>query len=102
MTVDDIFEALGGRKALAQALGVSRHAPYNWRSDGIPSRHWPEIVLLAAARGVKGVSFDVLRATGTNRRLAREPRVTAADSKPARKPSASVTLSERPDFETAA
>jgi hypothetical protein len=64
MTVDEILIALGGRNAVGQALGVSRSAPYNWRQDGIPARHWHVLVQMAAKRGIKGVTFDVLAATG--------------------------------------
>lgn len=98
MTVDEIMEALGGRHVVARLVGVSRGAPYNWRRDGIPSRHWPELVGRAAEMGVKGVSFDVLRATGTKRRVRREPRVTPSESTPARLSN----TSERRNFETAA
>jgi hypothetical protein len=102
MTVDDIIERLGGRQAIARMLGVSRTAPYNWaRGDGIPARHWPDLVARAAELGVKGVSFDVLRATGPKWRLGRERRVTP-DSKPVRKSSTSRTSRERRIIETAA
>lgn len=101
MTVDDIMDALGGRKAVAAALGVSRCAPYNWRQDGIPARHWPDLMQRAAVFGVKGVSFEVLRATGTKQRWLRECRVTP-DSKAVRKPSARDGLRAGYKIETAA
>lgn len=101
MTANDIIEALGGRKVLAEVLGVSRHAPYNWRTDGIPARHWPDIVARAAKLGIKGVSFDVLRATGA-RGAMRESRVIPPESNPVRKPSASDALRAVRKIETQA
>jgi hypothetical protein len=85
MTVEDILEALGGRHVVARLCGVSRHAPYNWRFDGIPSRHWPDLVALAQKSGVKGITFDVLRATGRAHRMARDGGVTEPESTHARK-----------------
>src|SRR3954463_12946360 len=101
MTVDDIMDALGGRKAVASALGVSRCAPYNWRQDGIPARHWPDLMQRAAVLGIKGVSFEVLRVTGTKKRWMRERRVTT-DSTAVRKSSARDGLRAGHKIETAA
>lgn len=85
MDAAEIIEALGGKHIIARAFGVTRTAPYNWVHDGIPAHLWPDFVELARKRGIKNVTFDVLRATsrrGTNRERA----VTAsADNTHARK-----------------
>jgi hypothetical protein len=88
MTAEQIIDALGGRKALAEVVGVSRHAPYNWLTDGIPSRHWPDLVERAAKLGVQGVTFNALRATKAKRQDVRDCGITS-ESTPVRKSSAS-------------
>ena len=48
----DIIDRLGGAKALAEALGLTKQAVTNWRlgKRGIPWRHRPAIARLAADR----------------------------------------------------
>src|SRR3954464_1909772 len=103
MIVDGIIAALGGRKAVAAALGVSRTAPYNWRTDGIPAHHWPDIVEIARARGIQWITFDVLRSTGRHARTRREHGVTKLrDCSPARNPDTSGQVRGGGKIETAA
>lgn len=80
MTTDDIIKALGGPKVVAGALGVSRTAPYNWRDQGIPAHHWPDLVALAVAMRVTGVTFDALRETGRHAGKRYRGVVTYADN----------------------
>jgi len=96
MDAAEIIEALGGKHVIARAFGVTRTAPYNWVHDGIPAHLWPDFVALAAATGVTGVTFDVLRATG-RRGTNRERAVKAfPDNRPARKSDKQIrTLSNR-------
>ena len=57
-----VCDRLGGRKAVAEALGIGLNALANWRArGGIPPRHWPALVDLARARGIEGVTWDTLR-----------------------------------------
>jgi len=52
---NQIIDALGGTKALAEALGVSANVVGNWRlpDRGIPWKRRHAIARLAAERGVR-------------------------------------------------
>lgn len=102
MTTDEIIKALGGRKVVAGALGVSRTAPYNWRSQGIPPHHWPDLVALAVAMRVTGITFDALRATGRHANKRERGVVTRADNTHRVESGASGRAGTRPKLETAA
>jgi hypothetical protein len=90
--VDTILDALGGRHAVMRALSVSRTAPYNWRSEGIPYHHWPDLVDIAQTKGVKWITVDVLRATRPRGGRSTKRERVVIDSKPVRKTSASALL----------
>lgn len=61
-TFDDLISAFGGALRMGAALGVGRTAIANWRARGrIPPAQWPGIVDAAAAGGIGGVSYEVLR-----------------------------------------
>lgn len=61
MTHSQIISALGGSAALARALQVSQPAVWRWANErGIPGARWLEIVRLAKARGVRGVTLAAL------------------------------------------
>ena len=51
---DNLIDALGGYKALAQELGVTQNAESNWRSPDrvFPWSKRPVIARMAAERGV--------------------------------------------------
>jgi hypothetical protein len=55
-----IIVALGGTGAVAGALGQSDSTVSSWRTRGIPAGHWAAVVALAAERGVKDVTLEVL------------------------------------------
>lgn len=56
-----------GAATVAEALRCHVSRPHRWRADGhIPADRWPEIVALAKARGVEGVTLDALAAGRRN------------------------------------
>lgn len=62
-TVRDIILAFGGSSELARRLGVPIPTVGAWKFRGsIPPEHFPDIVRLAKADGIKGVSFECLYA----------------------------------------
>lgn len=63
MTAADIIAAFGGRREMAAITGADPSAVTQWRRIGVPARYWPELVEQGAARGIEGITFDVLRAT---------------------------------------
>ena len=63
MTTDDLFAAFGGREAIEAITGARRNAINNWRTTGVPFRHWPALIRAAAERGVEGITFDTLAST---------------------------------------
>lgn len=56
----EIIDGLGGIPVVAAALGKHRSRVGDWRRNGIPPSSWADIVGLAKARGVAGVSFEAL------------------------------------------
>ena len=48
----DLIDALGGNKAVADAIGAAPNAVANWQARGIPWRRRHEIARIAAERGV--------------------------------------------------
>lgn len=60
-SVDEIIDALGGTKAVAEAHGVNLSVVSSWRfRRSIPADRWRDIVALAEARGVEGLTFETL------------------------------------------
>lgn len=57
----DIIDAWPSRSAFADDIGSSQQAVTNMVArDSIPSRYWVAIVHQAEARGITGVTFDLL------------------------------------------
>lgn len=53
-TVRDLIHTLGGNKAVADRLGLSRCAPQNWNANGsIPAQHWISLLAMLQADGVE-------------------------------------------------
>lgn len=66
----ELIEALGGNKAVADALAC-RHqsAPSQWKMRGrIPADVWPQVIELAALAGITGISSDWLARTIRHRK----------------------------------
>jgi hypothetical protein len=67
ITPDFVIDALGGTKALADALSLDistvscwRESPKSDRKGGIPPARWLPIARLAADRGVSGITLEAL------------------------------------------
>jgi len=58
----EIIDRLGGIPVVAVALRRHRSRVGDWRRNGIPPACWADVVEIAKARGVAGVSFEVLAA----------------------------------------
>ena len=53
MTADQLIEALGGTRPVAEALGVAPNVVHNWRTrDTVPWRRRHAVARIAAERGV--------------------------------------------------
>lgn len=63
MSTDDLIAAFGGREAVEAITGARRNAINNWRTTGIPFRHWPPLIRAASERGIEGVTFESLGST---------------------------------------
>ena len=60
-TVPDIISAFGGSSELARRLEVPIPTVGAWRFRGsIPPKHFADIVTLAKADGIKGITFECL------------------------------------------
>lgn len=73
ITPDFVIDALGGTKAVAEALSLDASTVSGWRANGkgrgnIPSPHWLPLARLASDRDVSGVTLEALAEMG-----AREP-----------------------------
>lgn len=55
-----IVNALGGYRFIASALGVSAVAAWRWQERGIPAKHWPRLIEMAAERGVAEITPETL------------------------------------------
>jgi hypothetical protein len=62
-----IIERFGGRRALAERLGIPASTVGNWPSLGIPSKWFPRLRELAAADGLE-LSWEELWQTTKLRR----------------------------------
>ena len=49
--VDDLSEYLGGQRQLGERFGLNNTTMCHWKDDGIPARHWPRLLDLAARVG---------------------------------------------------
>ena len=43
-TIDDIIAALGGVRSAAERFKIQEQSVHKWRQNGLPPRHWPDIV----------------------------------------------------------
>jgi DNA-binding transcriptional regulator YdaS (Cro superfamily) len=63
ITPDFVIDALGGTKAVAEALSLSPSTVSCWRAEdrrGIPSAHWLALSRLAAEKGVSEITLEAL------------------------------------------
>lgn len=67
ITPDFVIDALGGTKAVAEALALDVSTVSCWRDSGkrkrgggIPSPRWLPLVRLASDRGVSGITLEAL------------------------------------------
>lgn len=62
MNASEIIRAFGGAVKVAALTGSSRTAVSNWRSAGIPAKHWITLIDAAADAGIKGVTRETVSA----------------------------------------
>jgi hypothetical protein len=60
MTPDSVIDALGGTKAVAQALSLKLPTVSVWRTRGIPSGRWSALSRLASEKGVPEITLEAL------------------------------------------
>jgi len=60
LTPDSVIDALGGTKAVADALSLSKPAVSVWRWRGIPSKRLPSLSKLASQRGLPEINLESL------------------------------------------
>lgn len=63
MTHADIIAALGGTRAVADALSLPRGTVHYWRYRAIPAVKWPDVARLAAASGQHEITVELLAAS---------------------------------------
>ena len=51
--IDLLTEAMGSQRELGEWFGLNHSTICHWKGDGIPARHWPELLRLANAYGLK-------------------------------------------------
>jgi len=61
MTHLDIIAALGGYRAIADALALPITTVHSWHARGIPPKRWPSVLEIAAERGVTMTWQDLAR-----------------------------------------
>ena len=67
----DVIRALGEPPGFAKAVGVAEsHARTMKARDSIPPEYWQALVAAAEARGIEGVSLDLLAGFAARRRRA--------------------------------
>lgn len=54
--IDAIIQALGGRQAIAERFEITASAVGKWKKNGIPTKHWRDIVSRL------GISYEDLEA----------------------------------------
>lgn len=70
-TFKDLFRELGGVGAVAEALGVTYDGALKMRArESVPPKHWPKLVEMAAAKGVRGVTIASLAQIAVKKRAA--------------------------------
>lgn len=60
----DVIEAFGGRRALAEAVGVRPELAIHWHRRGIPAKYWPRVEEAAQSRGIPVTARDLMRLAG--------------------------------------
>lgn len=74
MSINDLFAALGGYTAVAEAASVPVGTASAWKTRGsIPPEYWPAVVKAAAERGRSDITFEALANIAASRRPARDP-----------------------------
>lgn len=74
MTHAAIIDALGGYRAVADALGKDPSIIWRWARHGIPLKRWVDVVLLAEVKGVGGVTVASLATAAVMSQQARPAR----------------------------
>jgi len=69
LTPDSVIDALGGTKAVADALSLSKPAVSVWRTRGIPSKRLLSLSRLASERGIAEITLESLSTMDDARRL---------------------------------
>jgi hypothetical protein len=62
-TVREIVDAAGGAVSLSPVLGVTPDAIYKWDSIGIPDRHWPKLIPIAASNAAELLAANIAART---------------------------------------
>lgn len=52
-SLDEILDALGGERAVADLLAVGPSSVSNWKVRGLPKGRWVDLVMLGAEQGVR-------------------------------------------------
>lgn len=60
ITSDSVIDALGGTKAVADALALALPTVSVWRARGIPSAHWLRLARLASEQGIAEITLEAL------------------------------------------
>lgn len=65
LTTDFVIDALGGTKAVAEALSLDASTVSGWRASGkgrggIPAARWLPLARLASERSVPGITLEAL------------------------------------------
>ena len=60
ITPDSVIDALGGTKAVAEALSLATPTVSVWRKRGIPSAHWRALARVAGEKGVPEITLEAL------------------------------------------
>jgi hypothetical protein len=67
----DVIEAFGGPTRFAAVVGIEpAHAQVMKHRDSIPAPYWPQVVMAAKRRRIRGVSLQSLAALARKKRRA--------------------------------
>ncbi|MFH5926423.1 carph-isopro domain-containing protein [Roseomonas xinghualingensis] len=68
MDTADLIRKLGGPSVVASVVGSTRSAVSNWPKAGIPAKFWVPVFEAARAKGLDGVTLDVVQRLGAGGR----------------------------------
>lgn len=63
MRVVHIIDAIGGYREVAREIDLDPTTVFKWLKNGIPSSHYPKIRDMAKAKGIEGITLEVLYAS---------------------------------------